>query len=104
MDEVHCGNEELHPVSIKYFNFVWHVRVPTLKFECFTGFLAHYCVRTFSVLAQLAFVLFGAVPVRIAVCEQNTKIDYHLQNATSEPERKLWLEFKKDHSVTVHQD
>ena len=25
MDEVRCGNEDLHPVSIKHFNFVGHV-------------------------------------------------------------------------------
>ena len=28
MDEVHCGNEELHPGSTKYFNYVWPTVCP----------------------------------------------------------------------------
>ena len=31
MDEVRYGNGELHLVSMKYFNYVWHARAPHLK-------------------------------------------------------------------------
>ena len=45
MDEVRCGNEELHPVSMKYFNYVWRVRVPHLKVRVFHRFpFAFMCV------------------------------------------------------------
>jgi len=46
-------------------------------------------------------VLFVADSDRFAVCERCTEIDDHLQNATSEPERKLWLEAKRIHRKYV---
>ena len=35
------------------------------------------------------------------MCERCTEIDDHLQNVTSEPERKLWLEAKRIHRKYV---
>ena len=35
MDEVRCGNNDLHPVSSTWFNTVWRVRVPHLKVRVF---------------------------------------------------------------------
>ena len=35
MDEVRCGNNDLHPVSSNWFNSVWRVRVPHLKVRVF---------------------------------------------------------------------
>ena len=58
-------------------------------------------MRSLSVLVQLSFVYFGADLDRFAVCERCTEIDDHLQNATSEPERKLWLEAKRIHRKYV---
>ena len=40
MDEVRDGNTDLQPVSDKYFNTVWHERVPHLKVRVF-----HRCVH-----------------------------------------------------------
>ena len=49
MDEVWCGNEDLHPVSIKHFNFVWRVRVPHLKVRVFHRYRCpHLCALVFS--------------------------------------------------------
>ena len=49
MDEVRCGNEDLHPVSIKHFNFVWRVRVPHLKVRVFYRYpCPDLCARVFS--------------------------------------------------------
>ena len=49
MDEVRCGNEDLHPVSIKHFNFVWRVRVPHLKVRVFHRYpCPDLCARVFS--------------------------------------------------------
>ena len=74
---------------------------PTSKCACSTGIVAHTCVRWYSVLAPSASFFVHFVLVRFAVCERCTEIDDHLQNATSDREKKLWLEAKKIHRTYV---
>ena len=57
MDEVRCGNEDLHPVSIKHFNFVWRVRVPHLKVRVFHRYRCpHLCALVFSACPKCFFL------------------------------------------------
>jgi hypothetical protein len=53
------------------------------------------------VLAPCASIFVDGVLLRFAVCERCTEIDDHLQNATSDREKKLWLEAKKIHRTYV---
>ena len=55
----------------------------------------------FVLLVGVHFIQFPAVlawfSVRFVVCDKCTEIDDHLHNATTEQERKLWLQSKSIH-------
>ena len=100
MEEVRYGNADLHPVSSKYFNFVWRVRVPHLKVRVFHRFDSCTVIKKCPFLWFMCCLHAHRVH-RFAVCEKCTEIDDHLQKATSDSERRLWLQAKKRHREYV---
>ena len=105
MDEVRCGNNDLHPVSSNWFNSVWRVRVPHLKVRVFHRWTCPQATVVYCFLLKRWVPKHFRCPCpcvcRFAVCERCTEIEDHLQQATSEEERRLWLRAKKIHREHV---